>query len=341
MTERFELQTREIHGHEIAYRTGGSGPVVLLVHGMAGSSATWLPVLGGLAEHNTVVAPDLLGHGGSAKPRGDYSLGAFANALRDLLVTLGHERVTLVGQSLGGGVALQFAYQFPERCERLVLVSSGGLGDEVHPVLRALAVPGAEYVLPFVCTTWIHDTVASFVGGLRHVGLRPNPNLVEVWDSYGSLSDGQTRTAFLHTLRSVVDHAGQRVSARDRLYLAAMLPTLIVWGDHDRIIPVAQAYAAHEALPQSRLEIFPGAGHYPHAEQPQRFVDVVNGFMHATAPAEFGPGQWQQRLVEHAGASRSTAAGPIPVGGAVVAPQRAQPLGIGVAPRRVLTPGAR
>ncbi|HEY1740399.1 MAG TPA: alpha/beta fold hydrolase [Acidimicrobiia bacterium] len=300
MAERFELQHRVIHGHDIGFRSGGSGPVLLLVHGMAGSSATWLPVLDGLAEHFTVVAPDLLGHGASAKPRGDYSLGAFANALRDLLVTLGHERVTLVGQSLGGGVALQFAYQFPERCERLVLVSSGGLGAEVHPVLRALAVPGAEYVLPLVCTTWIHDTVASFVGGLRHVGLRPSPNVVEVWDSYGSLADGDTRTAFLHTLRSVVDPAGQRVSARDRLYLAAMLPTLIVWGDHDKIIPVAQAYATHDALPHSRLEIFPGAGHYPHAEAPQRFVEVLCDFMRSTAPADFGAQHWQQRLLEHA-----------------------------------------
>lgn len=286
--EPFNLQHIEIHGHDVGFRTAGAGPVLLLVHGMAGSSDTWLPVLPALAEHFTVVAPDLLGHGASAKPRGDYSLGAFASSLRDLLVALGHDRATLVGQSLGGGIVLQFAYQFPERCERLVLASSGGLGGEVNLLLRALALPGAEYVLPLACTTWIHDAVASIVGGLRFVGLRPSRNVVEVWRSYGSLADPSTRTAFLHTLRSVIDPAGQRVSARDRLYLASTLPTLIIWGDHDKIIPVAQAYAAHEAMPQSRLEIFAGVGHYPQCERPQHFVDVLTEFMGSTVPAAVG-----------------------------------------------------
>jgi pimeloyl-ACP methyl ester carboxylesterase len=293
----FELRHVTIHGHDIGFRTGGSGPVLLLVHGMAGSSATWLPVLPALAPHFTVVAPDLVGHGASAKPRGDYSLGAFANGLRDLLVHLGHEKVTLVGQSLGGGIAMQFAYQFPERCERIVLVSSGGLGEEVNLLLRALALPGSEYVLPLVCTTWVHDTVASLVGGLSRVGLRPSPNLVEVWDSYGSLADAPTRTAFVHTLRSVIDAGGQRVSARDRLYLASMLPTMILWGDRDKIIPVSQAHATHEALPGSRLEIFEGAGHFPHCEQPARFVDVLTEFMRSTEPGELDAARWHAALV--------------------------------------------
>ena len=157
-------------------------------------------------------------------------------------------------------------------------------------------------MLPLVCTSWIHDTVASVVGGLRHVGLRPNPNLVEVWGSYGSLADGGTREAFLHTLRSVVDHAGQRVSARDRLHLASVLPTLIMWGDHDRIIPVEHAYAAHDALPGSRFEIFSGVGHYPHVERPQRFVEVLTDFMHSTEPVTRGPLDFQERLLAHSAA---------------------------------------
>src|SRR4029077_19878319 len=142
-----DVRHLEIHGHRVAYRTGGGGPVILLVHGVARGSATWRFVMPALAERFTVIAPDLVGHGESEKPRGDYSLGAFASGVRDLLLALGHERATLVGQSFGGGVVMQFAYQFPERCERLVLVSSGGLGDEVNLLLRLLALPGAELVL--------------------------------------------------------------------------------------------------------------------------------------------------------------------------------------------------
>src|SRR5256714_9236456 len=142
-----------LHGHRVSYRRAGWGPVVVLIHGIAGSSATWDEVIEPLAERYTVVAPDLLGHGESAKPRGDYSLGAYASGVRDLLGALGHDRATVVGHSLGGGVAMQMAYQFPERCERLVLVSSGGLGPEVDLMLRALSLPGSEYVLALACAS--------------------------------------------------------------------------------------------------------------------------------------------------------------------------------------------
>ena len=296
MTSPLELQRVTLHGHDVSYRAGGSGPVLLLVHGMAGSSATWRYVLPALTEHFTVIAPDLPGHGDSAKPRGDYSLGAFANTLRDLLVCLGHDRATLVGQSLGGGVAMQFGYQFPERCERLVLVSSGGLGQDLNVLLRALTLPGAEFVLPIACTNLVHDAGVTVAGWLRKIGLRTSPHVAEVWESYGSLADAEARTAFLHTLRSVIDQSGQRVSATERLYLASHVPTLIMWGDHDRIIPVHQAYAAHEAIPASRLEIFEGAGHFPHCEEPQRFVDVLMDFMSSTAPATTTTSQWQALL---------------------------------------------
>ena len=297
LMQHFDIQTVTIHGHDIGFRMGGRGPVLLLVHGMARNSDTWLPVLPALSEHFTVLAPDLPGHGASAKPRTDYSLGAFANSLRDLLVSLGIERATLVGHSLGGGVVMQFAYQFPERCERMVLESSGGLGEEVNLLLRALTLPGAEYVFPLLCSNWIHDTVASAVGVLKHVGLRPNPNVVEMWDSYGSLADAQTRTAFLHTLRSVIDVAGQRVSAHDRLYLASMLPTLIIWGDHDRIIPASQAAATHAAIPDSRLELFAGVGHFPHCERPRQFAEVLTAFVQSTRPAAVSAERWQELLL--------------------------------------------
>jgi len=273
--------------------------VIVLIHGMAGSSATWRYVMPTLAERFTVIAPDLLGHGASEKPRGDYSLGAYASGIRDLLLALGHERATLVGQSLGGGVAMQFAYQFPERCERLVLASSGGLGDEVNVTLRLLALPGAEYVLAVGCNSWIHDFGAKIGDWLAHIGLRPSPTLGQVWQSYGSLVDSEARTAFMHTLRSVVDVTGQRVSAADRLYLAAEVPTMIIWGDHDRIIPVEQGRATHDAIPGSRLEIFEGAGHFTQCDQPERFCEVLTDFMRATAPAATSVSQWRDRLIAH------------------------------------------
>lgn len=296
----FELEHVALHGQDVGFRRGGSGPVVVLLHGMAGSATTWRHLLPALSEDYTVVAPDLMGHGSSGKPKGDYSLGAFAAGLRDLLVTLGYERVTLVGQSFGGGVALQFAYQHPERCARLALVSSGGLGPEVNPLLRVLAVPGTGYVLSLACNSWLHRSGIALGGTLGRLGWRPGAQLEEVWRSYGSLADAETRTAFLQTLRSVVDSGGQRISAQDKLHLAAAVPTLIVWGDRDPIIPVGQAYAAHEAIAGSRLEIFEGCGHFPHCEAPERFLDVLRAFMRETPAAQL-PGADPAALLRAAG----------------------------------------
>ena len=290
------LKTTTVHGHEVAYRTAGRGPVVVLIHGMAGSSATWIPVIDALAEHMTVVAPDLPGHGRSAKPRGDYSLGAHASFLRDLLAKLGHGSATIVGQSLGGGIALQFAYQYPERCERLVLVAAGGLGKDVVPLLRGLAAPGVEYVLPIAFQPVFRDAINSVARQLRRVGITAGPETLEIWRSYSSLIDPATRTAFLRTLRTVVDVRGQLVSAHDRLYLAEAMPTLIVWGDHDPIIPVSHAYEAHEAIPGSRLEVFEGSGHFPHCHDPERFVEVLLDFVATTEPADFSHAEWAERL---------------------------------------------
>jgi pimeloyl-ACP methyl ester carboxylesterase len=285
-----------LHGHRIAYRTAGSGPVVLLIHGIAGSSATWDDVLPSLAERYCVVAPDLLGHGGSAKPRGDYSLGAYASSLRDLLGVLGHERASIVGHSLGGGVAMQLAYQFPERCERLVLVSSGGLGRELHGLLRAAALPGAEWMLPLVCARGIRDAVGAVAGFLGRVGLRTAPDVEELWRGYCSLTDADARRAFVDTLRALVDPGGQRVSAADRLYLAAKVPTLIIWGERDPLIPAGHARAAHDAIPGSRLEIFPDTGHFPHRDDPLRFVVVLLDFLRSTESARVDETEWRSLL---------------------------------------------
>ena len=230
-------QHAQIHGHQVSYLTAGDGPAVLLVHGVTGTCDQWAPALPLLSERYSVVAPDLIGHGESAKPRGDYSLGAYASGIRDLVVALGHERVTVVGHSLGGGIAMQFAYQFPERCERLVLVSSGGLGQDVHPLLRAATLPGSELVLPFIAGNRVHAAGAAVAGLLDKLGLHASPDIAEMVRGYGSLRDGDTRRAFIHTLRSVIDPMGQRVNATDRLYLAADMPALVVWGRRDPVIP--------------------------------------------------------------------------------------------------------
>ena len=229
----------KVHGHDVAYRQAGEGPLLVMIHGIAGSSGTWVPVMPLLAERYTVIAPDLLGHGESAKPRGDYSLGAYASGVRDLLGVLGHERATVVGHSLGGGVAMQFAYQFPQMAERLVLVCSGGLGKEVNPLLRALTVPGTEYVLPVVLRHELHDVARRRSGACSAgSGCGPTRSSSEVWSAWTRLTDVRAQRAFIHTIRAVIDIAGQRVSARDRLYLAHEVPTMIVWGDRDQVIPV-------------------------------------------------------------------------------------------------------
>jgi len=273
--------------------------VLLLVHGMAGSAVTWRHVMPALAKRFTVLAPDLLGQGQSGKPRGDYSLGAHANTLRDLLDALGHKRVTVVGQSLGGGVAMQFAYQFPERCERLVLVDSGGLGREVTFYLRMLTVPGFESVFPLFCTPRLRDAGNLLATWLGRAGVRSTPASQEIWRSYASLADAASRRAFFRSLRDVIDFSGQAVSALGRLYRAAQLPTLIVWGAQDPFIPVRHAVAAHKAIPGSRLEIFDGVGHYPHCEAPERFVAVLIDFIASTKPARLSVRSARRRPDAH------------------------------------------
>ena len=275
-----------LHGHDVKYRfadNASSDATVLLVHGVAGGSRAWREVMPALAGEFNVLAPDLLGHGESAKPVGDYSLGAYASGLRDLLAVLDIGPVSVVGHSLGGGVAMQLAYQHPELVDRLVLVGSGGLGREVSWFLRALTLPGVEYLMPFFIPGFVLDRGDAVSETLHRYGVR-SPRLAEMWRAYGSLGQPENRHAFVRTLRSVLDHGGQTVSATDRLYLAAAVPTLIVWGDADRIIPVDHAYDAHEAIAGSRLEVFEGAGHFPHVEDPERFVGVLCDFIHSTEP---------------------------------------------------------
>ena len=287
-----------LHGNSVSFLRAGQGPALLMLHGIAGSHETWAPLIPALSDEFTVIAPDMLGHGGSAKPRGDYSLGAYAAGARDLLLALGHESATVVGHSLGGGVAMQFAYQFPAHTERLALVSSGGLGDEVNVVLRAATLPGSEFVLPLITKAWVTGTGRRIAGWLDAVGLQPSADITEIARGYASLADPEARAAFIHTARSVIDHRGQRVSARDRLYLADSVPSLIVWGDRDRIIPIEHGRRAAAEMPGSRFEPFDGAGHFPHLDRPIPFCRSLARFVNETEAATLQTEEIRRMLVD-------------------------------------------
>ncbi len=268
------LKTMTLHGDRVAYRDEGTGEVLLLVHGMGGSSNTWSGVIPLLAKKYRVIAPDLLGHGESDKPRGDYSVGAFAVLLRDLLDALDVPRVTVIGHSLGGGIAMQFAHQHRQYCERIVLISSGGFGHDVGRVLRLLSLPGSELVLP---------VIASRPAVLAGNALRALMGSSDRFKARPSLTNRDNRQAFLRTLRSVVDFRGQAVSALNRLSFHGFLPALIISGDQDRVIPVEHAYAAHRTLPNSRLHIMSGVQHHPPTERPETVARLIGDFVATTA----------------------------------------------------------
>jgi pimeloyl-ACP methyl ester carboxylesterase len=279
----------QLHGHPLSYADVGTGPAVLFVHGLLGSHRHWTQLMHTLAAERRLIAPDLFGHGASAKPVGDYSLGSHAATLRDLLDRLEVDRVTLVGHSLGGGIAMQFCYLFPDRVNRLVLVSSGGLGRELSLLLRAAALPGAELVLPVITSRWLHQRTAAVAGGLGRVsvgplglgrlGIRASADLSEAWRALGEL-DAEGRRAFLATVRSVIDPGGQTVTAWDHLPMAATVPTMLVWGAKDRIIPSWHAVtAARTGFPGCRVEIFGRAGHFPHLAEPERFAALLADFI--------------------------------------------------------------
>jgi pimeloyl-ACP methyl ester carboxylesterase len=291
-----EVQYRVIHGYKRAFLCAGNGPALLLIHGIGDSSETWRRAIPWLAREFTVIAPDLLGHGRSDKPRADYSVAGYANAMRDLLSVLEIERATVVGHSLGGGVAMQFAYQYPERCERLVLVSSGGVSHDVHPLLRLGSAPGAELLLPLLnlrVTRLAGDALFRLLRWLETDVGRDADDFIRVFDA---LPDGAARRAFVRTLRAVVDTRGQVITMLDRCYLTRGMPTLLIWGERDGVIPFSHARIAHGAMPGSRLEVFRQAGHFPHHADLARFVAVLREFVASTPAASYDAESWRELL---------------------------------------------
>jgi pimeloyl-ACP methyl ester carboxylesterase len=286
----------ELHGHTVGFQISGGGPLLVLLHGITSTSEAWREVMPRLAERYTVVAPDLLGHGRSAKPQGDYSLGAFAAGLRDLLAVLDLDRGTIVGHSLGGGIAMQFSYLFPEHVERMALVSSGGLGKEVHPVLRAATLPGSEWVLPVLAHEWAINAGEAVRKLTARLGVDVPPDMAEFARGYASLVEPGARDAFLHTMRGVIGPDGQRVSALDRLYLADQIPTLLIWGDEDPVIPVEHGRNAHKIVPNSRYVEIPGSGHWPMLDAPDRVVAELTDFIEQTEPFEYSMDSVRERL---------------------------------------------
>lgn len=304
------MMFRTIHGYRRAFRMAGDGPALLLIHGIGDNSSTWSEILPHLAEKYTVIAPDLLGHGRSDKPRADYSVAAYANGMRDLLSVLGIEKVTVIGHSLGGGVAMQFSYQFPHMVDRLILVSAGGVTRDVHPVLRLVTMPVVNEALKLLRIPGAMPVVrlaGHLIGHLNGTSLRPGailhdtPDLVRV---LSELPDPTAYEAYLRTLRAVVDWRGQVVTMLDRCYLTENLPVQLVWGDQDTVIPVSHAHLAHSAMPNSRLDIFEGAGHFPFRDDPIRFLRVVEDFLSSTAPLQFDRARWRQLLISGVGESQ-------------------------------------
>ncbi|HEY1594732.1 MAG TPA: alpha/beta hydrolase [Solirubrobacteraceae bacterium] len=305
---QFEPWEMELHGHRVIYRVAGSGPPVVLIHGMVNSSKHWEQVALRLADRYTVIAPDLIGHGDSAAVRGDYSIGAHAASIRDMLAVIGIERATIVGHSLGGGVAMQFFYQFPQRTERLVLVSSGGLGHDVSPLLRSAAIPGMNGLIGLVAHRRILDALWEVGKRLRARGHSKGVYVQAVVRALRPLEQPGARAAFLHTLRSVIDVHGQRVSAVDRLYLLGSMPTMVVWGERDHTIPLEHGRAMHEAVPHSRFATLPRAAHFPHLEDPDGLADVLLDFLETTEPARIEDADWGAIIEPRAPRARQSAA---------------------------------
>jgi pimeloyl-ACP methyl ester carboxylesterase len=296
MSASYELQSVELHKDVLRYVDIGDGPPVILVHGLLGSHKSWGPQIERLSDRYRVIAPDLFGHGDSDKPSGDYSLSSHAATIRDLMEYLNIDSAPLVGHSLGGGIVMQMTYLFPERVDSLVLVSSGGLGPEVSLLLKAATLPGSELVLPMLASDWFRRNTEGVLARLGKWGVpvEPGPSMAETWRSFRSVADRSTREAFLASTRAVVGPRGQTVSAKQHFEKFESIPSLLIWGGKDRMIPAKHADNIRREVPNSRVEIFPDAGHFPQLDEPDFFFRLLDEFLDSnrtekSAPAAITP----------------------------------------------------
>jgi pimeloyl-ACP methyl ester carboxylesterase len=304
MSDASDIQHVTIHGHRRAFVKKGSGPAVLLLHGMACDHTTWLPIIDKLAQQHTVIAPDLLGHGRSDKPRADYSVAGYANGMRDLLTVLGIDRVTVLGHSLGGGVAMQFAYQYPERTERLALIAPGGMGSEVTPVIKAATLPGFHTVMGALTLPGVRHLIGGtmrHLNGFDHSAVR---DLGEIADIIDHMKDPRERRALTHVVRACIDLRGQIITMVDRAYLTQEMPMCVIWGEDDMVIPAKHAGHIRQLAPTARVHMLPHVGHFPHKDAPDRTVELIHRFIVETKPATHHRGRWRALLTNGAPAGR-------------------------------------
>lgn len=273
-------QVLNVFGRQVAVLVDGSGDPVVLLHGLGGTSETWQQTIDCLDGSLLTVAIDLIGHGRSARDRGDYSITANAVIVRGVLDQLGIDRALLVGHSYGGGVALAEAVIFPEKVAGLALVASGGLGSEASPVLRAMSLPFVGELASLAIHPWLVGRIDATFDRLSSLGFRERSELRQMRQTLRSLSDMAARGSFLDTLRGVVNVQGQLVNGAERLDQIGDIPVLVVWGDRDPMLPISHADVVAAALPHARVEIFEGAGHFPHAQDPGRLANLLIDVAH-------------------------------------------------------------
>ena len=258
---------------------GSTGPPIIFIHGLGGFVENWEDNIIELSKVRQVYALDLAGFGFSDKPDVDYTISYFADFVRDFMITSGIEKATMIGESMGGGIALQLALKYPEKVEKIVLAGSSGLGKEVSISLRLLTLPifgerlsrpskeGTKqffeqlfYNKEIIQEEWIeYDYQLSLQPGVQRSLLRALRSLCNIW--------GQKRKIYLPILENL-----QKIE----------IPVLILWGAQDQIVPVSHAHRAKKILPNARIHIFDPCGHVPNIECADEFNALVTGFMSET-----------------------------------------------------------